>query len=74
MEEYYRADVKEVEDGITPRPSLVNIIEASKGLGTQPWRDILPRVQQPTLLLHAPDPYTLGEPLLWEHDALETVP
>ena len=73
MEEYYRADVKEVEDGITPRPSLVNIIEASKGLGAQPWREILPRVQQPTLLLHANEPYTLGEPLLWEHDALETV-
>lgn len=73
LEAYYRADIKEVEDGVTPRPTLANIIEASKALGAQPWREILPQVQQPTLLLHAHEAYTLGEPLLWEHDARETV-
>lgn len=73
MEAYYRADVKEVDEGLTPRPALANIIEASKGLGAQPWREILPQVHQPTLMLHAHEAYTLGEPLLWEHDARETV-
>ncbi len=73
LEQYYRADIKEVENGVTPRPTLANIIEASKGLAAQPWRELLPRVHQPTLLLHAHEAYTLGEPLLWEHDARETV-
>lgn len=73
MESYYRADLKEVEGGVTPRPTLANIIECSKGLSEQPWRDLLPRVQQPALLLHAGEAYTMGEPLLWEHDARETV-
>lgn len=73
MHDYYQADVKEVEEGVTPRPALANMIEASKGLGEQLWSELLPCVTQPVLLLHAHDEYTLGEPLLWEHDAKETV-
>jgi len=73
MESYYRADVKDVEDGVTPRPALANIMAASKGLGAVSWGPVLRRVEQPTLLVHAAGAYAAGEPLLWEHDAQETV-
>lgn len=73
MLEYYRADVKEVEGGVTPRPTLANMLAASKGLSEQPWKTMLGGIAQPTLLVHAHDAYTMGEPLLWEHDARETV-
>ncbi len=73
MTEYYSADVKEVAGGLTPRPTLAHVLQASQGLAEVPWRTLLPGIPHPALLLHAPDAYTMDEPLLWEHDALETV-
>lgn len=74
MQSYYDADLKEhAEGGYTPRPVLANIIEASVGVANTPWLQLLPNVQAPVLLIHAPEPYTMGEPLLPEELAAETV-
>ncbi len=74
MESYYRADVKELPDGsVTPRPTLANIIEVSMGVATAAWPSIMRRVKVPTLLLYASSEYNLGERLLPERYALETI-
>jgi pimeloyl-ACP methyl ester carboxylesterase len=73
MEAYYRADVKEVEGSrVTPRPNLTNIIAASMGLANIPWSTLLDQIQQPVLLVNAPDNYNLDEPLLPDFLAEET--
>lgn len=74
MQSYYDADLKEHPDGgYTPRPVLKSIIEASMGVAKTPWPDLLPNVKAPVLLIQAPEEYTLGEPLLPEEMAAETV-
>lgn len=74
MQGYYDADIKEhPEGGVTPRPVLKNIIEASVCVANTPWTRILPNVQAPVLLIQAPENYTMDEPLLPEELAAETV-
>ncbi|WP_420645165.1 alpha/beta fold hydrolase [Candidatus Leptofilum sp.] len=55
VENYYRADVQTYDDGsVRVRSKPENIAEAvDKGLN-EPWEEIFGRVQQPTLMLHAP--------------------
>ena len=55
VESYYRADVQSNDDGsVQARSKPANIAEAvDKGLA-EPWQEIFGRVQQPTLMLHAP--------------------
>lgn len=73
MESYYMADVKETDGGgVTPRPNLTNIIAASMGVANIAWPALLEQVQQPVLLLNAPDNYNLDEPLLPDFLAEET--
>lgn len=74
MQSYYEADLKDHEEGgVTPRPVLANIIKASMGVAQTPWPKLLPNIHAPVLLIHAPEPYTLDEPLLPEELAAETV-
>lgn len=74
MKSYYKADVRTHEEGgVTPRPLLVNMIEASMGVAATPWPELMPNVQCPVLLINAPEEYTLGMPLLPEDLAKETV-
>lgn len=71
---YYEADVKPAADGgITPRSNLVNIIEASMGVANTPWPELIDRVNVPVLLINAPDIYNIGEPLLPDNLAHDTV-
>lgn len=73
MEEYYRADVRAAQKGgITPSANLANIIEASVGLANVAWPSEIEKVQQPALLINAPEEYNLGEPLLPDDYAKET--
>lgn len=74
MLSYYKADVMDTEEGgVTPRPNLSNIIEASMGVAETPWDSIMEQIEQPTVLINAMDEYTQGEPLLPEAKARETV-
>ncbi|RYE24315.1 MAG: alpha/beta hydrolase [Sphingobacteriales bacterium] len=74
MLSYYRADVKDNDDGsVTPYSNLANITEMSLGLSRVDWTCTVKLVKQPTLLLNAMDEYTMGEPLLPEEKAKETV-
>lgn len=74
MGAYYDADVRmHPEGGVTPRPQLANIIQASMGLAAIPWPQTIEDIQAPVLLVNAPEEYTLGEPLLPGHFAEETV-
>ena len=74
MESYYKADVMDVAGGgITPRSNLMNIIEAATGLASVPWPELMETIQAETLLINAPDNYNLGEPLLPDHLAKDTV-
>ncbi len=74
MLSYYRADVKELSDGsVTPRSTLSNIIEASIGVANVAWPALMRRIRVPALLVNAVDDYNLGQPLLPDDLALETV-
>jgi pimeloyl-ACP methyl ester carboxylesterase len=74
MDTYYYADIHPLSDGgVMPRPRLANIMQASMGVAATPWTELIPRVKAPTLLVNAPEPYALGEPLLPAEYAEETV-
>ena len=74
MLSYYEADVRDHDEGgVTPRPQLANIIQASMGVANTPWAQLLDDVKAPVLLVNAPEDYTMDEPLLPEAYARETV-
>lgn len=74
MLSYYKADVMDTPDGgVTPRSNLANIIEASLGVADTDWVSIMEQITQPAILINALDEYTLGEPILPEEKARETV-
>ena len=74
MLSYYKADVKELPDGeVKPRSVLAFIIEKSMGLATTDWESQILAIQQPSILVNAMDNYTMGEPLLPDVLAKETV-
>jgi hypothetical protein len=74
MLSYYKADVMDTEEGgVTPRSNLANIVQAAIGTSNEAWDVIMPRVRQPAILINAQDVYTLGEPLLPDYKAKETV-
>ena len=55
VENFYRADVHTNDDGsVQARSRPANIGEAVDKLLAEPWQSIFDRVQQPTLMLHAP--------------------
>lgn len=74
MRSYYEADVKTFEDGsVIPRPVLSHIYEASIGVGNVAWNALMRRIKVPVLLLYATGDYNLGERLVPETYALETI-
>lgn len=71
---YYRADVKTLEDGsVTPYPNLTKMIKVSIGVASQPWRSLFSDVKQPAILVNGADIYNLGEPILPDFKAKESV-
>ena len=73
---HYRADVEKLEEGhIRPRTPPEVITEASQRLVAEPWRDLIPRIEQPVLLINAIGPYGLPgtPPLLPQELAEKTV-
>ncbi len=74
MLSYYRADVEDLPKGhVTPRANLMAITEKSLALSTVDWETTIPQIKQHTLLINALDNYTMGEPLLPDYIAKETV-
>jgi pimeloyl-ACP methyl ester carboxylesterase len=74
MEGYYRADLMPTTgEGVTPISNLTNIAEASFGVATTPWENIIKKIDTPAILINGLDAYSLGEPLLPENKALQTV-
>jgi pimeloyl-ACP methyl ester carboxylesterase len=74
METYYKADVKDIDDGsVTPVPQLTNMMEAVNGGLEYPWLEYIKNIKQPALLINGPDVYTLDAALLPEENAMETV-
>jgi pimeloyl-ACP methyl ester carboxylesterase len=74
MESYYKADVKDNDDGtVTPVPQLANMMEAVNGGLQYPWPEYIQNIKQPALLINGPDVYTLDAALLPEENAMETV-
>ena len=74
MLSYYRADVEDLPDGkVKPRCNIMTITEKSVSLANIDWPCAIDSVPQPTLLINALDNYTLGEPLLPDELAKETV-
>lgn len=74
MENYYKADAHVREDGtVNPYPNLSNIVEVATGVAQQPWKQIFEEIQQPAVLINGVDNYTMGEPLLPDFKAKETV-
>lgn len=64
MESYYRADVEVLADGtVKPRSELAHIMEVAQAADAQDWESLMQQVQQPAILLHAPDGFgTNGTP------------
>ena len=74
MLSYYRADVQDLPDGsVKPRSNIMAMTEKSMALGAIDWAGTIEQITQPTILVNALDNYTLGEPLLPELMARETV-
>jgi len=74
MVSYYRADVHDMPNGgVKPNSNIMTITEKSIGLSVIDWPGVIMRIKQPTILINALDIYTLGEPLLPEEIARETV-
>ncbi|HTN45600.1 MAG TPA: alpha/beta hydrolase [Flavipsychrobacter sp.] len=74
MESYYKADVMDTDEGgVTPRPNLANIIQCSLGVANEAWNVLIPKIEQPAILVNGLDVYTLGQPLLPDYKAQETV-
>lgn len=58
IEAYYRADVETLPDGsVRARASRDAIEEAAQSVIATDWAALVPRIQQPALLLHAPAPF-----------------
>lgn len=58
VEGFYRADVQQFDDGtVQPRSKPEAIEEAVDKALAEPWHDILGRVQQPAIMLHAAGPF-----------------
>ncbi len=74
MLEFYKADVMPTASGgVTPIPSLADMMQVSLGVGSLDWKTIVAGVRQPAILCNGLDIYTLGEPLLPDFKAKETV-
>lgn len=74
MRSYYEADVKTLEDGsVTPRPVLSHTYEASMGVANVAWNALMRRIKAPVLLLYASSDYNLGDRIVPESYALETI-
>lgn len=74
MESYYKADAHVRENGtVNPYPNLSNIVEVATSVAQQPWVQLFGQVRQPSLLINGLDNYTMGEPLLPDFKAKETV-
>jgi hypothetical protein len=55
---HYRADVEMLDAGAVRARSPVEVIaEAGRRLAAEPWKDIVPSIRQPVLLLNATGPY-----------------
>jgi len=74
MLSYYRADVEDLPGGkVKPRCNIMAITEKSVNLANVDWPGVIDAIAQPTILINALDNYTLGEPLLPDQIAKETV-
>ena len=74
MLSYYKADVELLPNGhVKPHANLAIMTEKSMALASVDWEDIIAEIQHPTLLVNGLDNYTLGEPLLPDEIAKETV-
>jgi len=76
IETYFRADIETLPDGqVVSRSSPAAIIEAVEHVLAESWREKLPLISQPTLLLNATGGYGLpgAPPLLPREQAEETV-
>jgi len=71
---YYRADVQDLpEGGVKARCNLMTIGEKSMALANIDWPGLIEQIEHPTILINALDNYTMGEPLLPDEIAKETV-
>ena len=70
---HYRADVETLEGGaVRPRSPPEVIAQAGRGLAGEPWKELVPAIRQPVLLLNATGPYGLpGTPPLLPRELAE---
>jgi len=74
MLSYYRADVEDLPHGkVKPRCNIMDITEKSVNLGVIAWPEVIDSITTSTILVNGLDNYTLGEPLLPDVIAKETV-
>lgn len=71
---YYKADVMDTEEGgVTPRSTFATIAQCAAAVGNEAWDVIMSGIEQPAILINGLGIYTLGEPLLPDFKARETV-
>ena len=65
IESYLRADLETLADGSVrsrvPRHAIEEVLEK---MPQEPWPELVASIQQPTLLVHAPDPFGSDRPLI----------
>jgi pimeloyl-ACP methyl ester carboxylesterase len=71
---YYRADTATAEDGsVEPISNLADIVQVATHVAKEDWNLYFTSIEQPCLLVCALDDYTLSQPLLPNHLALQIV-
>ncbi len=74
VESYYRADLRENEDGTAlPHSTPEAIAEVIDGVVSEDWDDIFARVQGTAVFINATEPYSPAGPLVPQQQAEETV-
>lgn len=74
MYNYYNADILRKESGeVVPIPNLTNIYRIISHVATEPWKKYLPQIPHQVLLLNGCEEYAMGEPILPDFKAKETV-
>lgn len=74
MLSYYHADIQMRESGeVTPIPNLTNIYRIISHVATEPWKKYFKQIKHPVLLLNGCEEYTMGEPILPDFKAKESI-
>lgn len=74
MTDYYNADIMVRPDGnYTPIPNLATIYRIISFVATENWKKNFSKIYQPTIIINGVEEYSMGEPILPDFKAKESI-